>query len=186
MHDIQAAMKRLPPSWATAWMRTLSFSWLTSYRIAYPSGRRQCIFGCANGHDKMRHYLICAPLAQAVGRACGAPPLSTEFAKLGLTDQSNESVESIAVACLAYHALRQENHVSAEATLTAARAALRATRTMKKPPPETDNHLHLIGIVREMLTDVIHFGSVEPPLITISFQNTFEEMFCILLQARYL
>ncbi|CAK0800876.1 unnamed protein product, partial [Prorocentrum cordatum] len=175
-NDIQAAMKRLPPSWATAWMRTLSFSWFTSHRIAYPCGRRLCIFGCASGQDKMRHYLVCAPLAQAVGRACGAPPLSTEFAKLGLTDQSNESAESIAVACLTYHALRQETHVSAEATLSAARAALRATKTMKKPGRrlDTDIHLHLIGIVREMPTHIIHFGSVEPPLIKISFQFTSE------------
>ncbi|CAK0821360.1 unnamed protein product [Prorocentrum cordatum] len=159
MHDIQTAMKRLPPSWATAWMRTLSFSWLTSYRIAYPSGRRQCIFGCASGQDKMRHYLVCAPLAQAAGRACGAPPLSTEFAKLGLADQSNESAESIAVACPTYHVLRQETHISAEATPTAARAALRATKTLKKP---------------EMPTYIIHFGSAEPPLITISIQFTSE------------
>eukprot|EP00959_Pyramimonas_sp_CCMP1952_P033555 704407-Pyramimonas_sp.AAC.1 len=36
--------------------------------------------------------------------------------------------------------LRQETHVSAEATLTAARAALRATKTMKKPPPVLRQH----------------------------------------------
>ncbi|CAK0887921.1 unnamed protein product, partial [Prorocentrum cordatum] len=173
MNDIQAAMKRLPPSWATAWMRTLSFSWLTSYRIAYPCGRRLCIFGCASGQDKMSHYLVCAPLAQAVGRACGAPPLSTEFAKLGLTDQSNESAESIAVACLTYHALRQETHVSAEATLSAARVTTIAADARGRRL-DTDIHLHLIGIVGEMPTYIIHFGSVEPPLIKISFQFTSE------------
>ena len=33
---------------------------------------------------------------------------------------------------------------------------------------------------------IIHFGSVEPPLITFSFQFASEEMFGILLLARYL
>ncbi|CAK0790411.1 unnamed protein product, partial [Prorocentrum cordatum] len=115
---LRAAMSRLPPSWAAAWMRAPSFSWLTSSRIIHPLGKKKCIFGCRLGHGTLRRYLSCAPLARAV-------------AKLGLTDMTSESIEPIVVTCNMYHNLRGELYVSEEAALSVAKAALRASKSMR-------------------------------------------------------
>ena len=49
---------KLSPAWATAILKTWANAWTTSSRMHEPVAR-QCIFGCAEGMDSLKHYLLC-------------------------------------------------------------------------------------------------------------------------------
>ncbi|CAK0873209.1 unnamed protein product, partial [Prorocentrum cordatum] len=162
---VKIAMEKLPPSWAATWMRALSFSWLTSNRVIYECGRRPCIFQCTAGADNENHYLTCGPLAAAVAAATRSAVQTEAVANLALLDNSNENIEWVVVACGTYHTLRMENSVDLETLHSAARAAVRASRTMRCPPVCSVLLFPVLAECMELLRiHIIKYTYLERPL----------------------
>ncbi len=61
-----------------------------------------CISGCRGERDTVSHYLLCSPLWQIAGAACGFE-VPIDSTRLCICNLCHEHVQLLSVACATYH-----------------------------------------------------------------------------------
>ena len=87
--------------------KTFVGGWTTTVRM---TGSRLlgCPFGCLDGEDSIRHYILCSPLWHLAGEALGAwAPLRPEQ-RLCVESPSVLNVQSLALVFVVYHHLKDK------------------------------------------------------------------------------
>ena len=68
-----------------------------------------CIFGCCEEEDDLKHYLVCDPLWTMATSACGLPSLflsGSPLERMCLINRSGVSLKLLSVVYRGYHALK--------------------------------------------------------------------------------
>ena len=90
--------------------------WTTTHRM-HEQNKLDCLFGCREGKDMLRHYLYCSPLWQIAAEALGfSPPLRIEE-RLCLVKCTPQSVSLLALAFQVYHYTKAQLNESSEGGL---------------------------------------------------------------------
>jgi len=83
-------------------LRTFVSGWTTSHRL-HEVELLPCLFGCRDECDTVCHYILCSPLWQIAGAACGFEVPIDFSTRLCICKACAQHVQLLAVVCATYH-----------------------------------------------------------------------------------
>ena len=90
-------------------LKTWVNGWATSHRM-HAGTKLFCLFGCQDQLDSMNHYIHCPFWLFLLSKTTldsKPSPSSCPLTRLGLVDQSEDSLKSVACSFAAYHAVKR-------------------------------------------------------------------------------
>ena len=98
------AMKKETSHVAMSALKTVCNGWCTSHRM-HEETLLDCLFGCLDGSDSLKHYLVCPKLWTLIDDELEVEYGSLEH-RLGLHQVSSHTVRALFLAFHLYHALK--------------------------------------------------------------------------------
>jgi len=125
-------------------VKTFCNAWPTSFRRH--EKLRPCVFGCPNGRDKLRHYLVCPRAWPEMCRAMNYTHCNRDvLARLGLSSafSASEAIKVLTGLLEAFHTLwhSQSKHVQNHFLAARKRVELMDTKTSRN----REHHLQPLG-----------------------------------------
>ena len=101
LHDVEIHTRMV-------WFKTVCGAWTTSHRM-HEDRQLQCLFGCQDCKDTLRHYLYCPVIWQIAREVCPFEESSSLAVRLGMTSPSKQALNRLAIVFGIYHSVKNDH-----------------------------------------------------------------------------